>query len=305
MGGTRTDPKAWASYSSATSRKTDRDYTATAAKPTMTPTTFVTRESVKSDANPNPTPVIVGLDVTGSMGRVVEACRKGLGTLFIEILKREPVSDPHVMALGIGDFEFDRYPIQATQFEADPVTIGKQVEELYLERGGGGNGYEGYLGPLYLASLRTSCDAIREGRKGFLFTIGDEEPQPVFRKEHIKQFFNDDVERDYTAEELIALVQKDWHYYHLMIEEGAHMSSYRDAVVKGWTNLIGQNAIPASDHTKVPEIIISLLELIAGKDKDAVIGSWSGDTSLVVANAVSGLPAKGSGASAADAPVAV
>lgn len=303
MGGSRTDADAWKSYSSATATKSHTDYTARAAAPHMTPTKFETRESTKSDANPNPTPVIVGLDVTGSMGRVVEACRKGLGTLFIEIIERAPVSDPHVMALAIGDFDCDKYPIQATQFEADPVTIGKQVEELYLEGGGGANGFEGYLGPLYLASLRTNCDAIKQGRKGFLFTIGDEPPQMVLRKESVKQFFNDDVERDYTAEELIALAQKDWHYYHLMIEEGNHMSMDRNGVVRPWTKLLGQNAIPVSDHTKVSEIIISILELIAGKDKDAVIKSWSGATSMVVAGAIKDITTTAD--VAGDAPVAV
>jgi len=305
MGGTRTDSAAWAGYSSATRSKTDRDYHATAAKPDMTPTAFVTRESTKSEANPNPTPVIVGLDVSGSMGIVVEACRKGLGTLFIEILDRDPVSDPHVMALAVGDMDYDRYPIQATQFEADPVTIGKQVEELYLERGGGGNHHESYLGPVYLAAMRTKCDAIQQGRKGFLFTIGDEQPQMLLTKAQVKKFFGDDIERDYTAQELYELAGRDWEIYHLMIEEGSHMRTYyHDDVVREWTDLLGQRAIPVADHTKISEIIISILELSAGKDKDAVIGSWTGDTSLVVAKAVSGLPAK-SGDAAADAPVAL
>lgn len=304
MGGTRTDPSAWAGYQRSTQHKTAASYTASQGKNDMLPVNFKFRESTASDANPRPTPIIIGLDVTGSMGHYAEACRKQLGTLFIEILKREPVSDPHVMACAIGDFRTDRYPIQSTQFEADPVTIGKQIEELYLEGNGGGNYSEGYLGPLYLAGMRTKCDSAQQGRKGIIVTMGDEGPQEVFTKEQIREFFGDDVERDYTAEELIALVQRDWHYYHLLIEEGSHMQSRGREVTEDWRKLLNENAIPVSDHTKISEIIISLLELIAGKDKDAVIGSWSGDTSLVVAKAVSGLPTK-AGDAPADAPVAL
>src|SRR5437764_374731 len=104
--------------------------------PALDPTQFRIRESRSSTINPKPTPVIVALDVTGSMGRVVEAMRKGLGLLFEQIIERRPVTDPHVLAMAVGDFECDGAPVQATQFEADPVTIGKQIEDLYLERGG-------------------------------------------------------------------------------------------------------------------------------------------------------------------------
>ena len=54
------------------------------------------RESCDSTDNPSSTPVIVGLDVTGSMSSVLDAmARKGLGTLAEEIYNRKPISDPH------------------------------------------------------------------------------------------------------------------------------------------------------------------------------------------------------------------
>jgi hypothetical protein len=144
MGYSRYDAGVYKSYARSTAHKTDRDYTSTSLKKDFDPKQIKVRESNKSDINPHPTPVVVGLDVTGSMGRVVEAMRKGLGTLFEQVIHRHPVSDPHVLALAIGDMDCDSAPIQATQFEADPVTIGKQIEELYLERGGGGNDHESY-----------------------------------------------------------------------------------------------------------------------------------------------------------------
>lgn len=302
MGSSRFDPGAYAGYASSTAHFTAASYkartikTSTDPRYSFDPKTIKVRESVKSDLNPNPTPIIVGLDVSGSMGRVVEACRKGLGTLFEEIIKRNPVSDPHVLAMAIGDMDYDRAPVQATQFEADPVTIGKQVEDLYLEGGGGGNSHESYLGPLYFALMRTKCDAFTEtpARKGYLFTVGDEEPQFNLSREQIERWFGDQAKKDYSAEELIAAVERNWHVFHLVVEEGSHCQYVGvDHVVREWNKVLGQRVIRLADHTKMAEVIISTIEVTNGKNAADVAKSWSGDTSLVVAKAVSGLPAAG------------
>jgi len=304
MGMSRFDSATYASYSARTASMRHTDYKATSIKKDFDPKMITVRESVKSELNPHPTPIIVGLDVTGSMGAVVEACRKGLGTLFEEIIKRNPVSDPHVLAMAIGDMECDRSPVQATQFEADPVTIGKQIEDLYLERGGGGNNYESYLGPLYFALMRTKCDAFNENRKGYLFTVGDEEPQTLLRATDISRWFGDQPKQDYTAADLIATVERNWNIFHIIVEEGSYASGRPDRVKQEWRNLLGQRVIQLSDHTKMAEVIISTIEVTEGRDKDAVAKSWSDGTDLVVAKAVSGLPASHTG-SAATGPISL
>ena len=74
-----------------------------------------------------------------------------------------------------------------------------------------------------------------------------------------------------------------------MVEQGSHMRSYRDRVVRQWTDLLGQRAILLSDISKLSEVIVSTIQVVRGTDADTVVKSWSGDTSLVVAKAVSGL----------------
>ncbi len=307
MGHSRYDAGLYRSYSTATASMSHTDYKAVDLKPDFDPRQIKVRESKRSDLNPHPTPTIVALDVTGSMGRVVEAMRKGLGTLFEQIIDRKPVSDPHVLACAIGDMEMhDRAPIQATQFEADPVTIGKQIEELYLERGGGGNMHESYLGPLYFAAMRTDCDAFTETppRKGFLFTVGDEEPHMVLHKEHIQQFFGDQVENDLNAAELLKMIEPNWHYFHLIVMEGSYAGTRPDQTIKAWVDLIGQKAIKLTNHEKMAEVIISLMEVIAGRDKADIVKSWGKGTDLVVADAIAGLPAV-AGSGAVTGPVAL
>ena len=58
-----------------------------------------------------------------------------------------------------------------------------------------------------------------------------------------------------------------------------------------------ERVIELTDHRKAAEVIISTIEVTEGRDAADVVSSWSGDTSLVVRDAVKGLT-KGTGASA-------
>ena len=59
-----------------------------------------------------------------------------------------------------------------------------------------------------------------------------------------------------------------------------------------WRRLMGERAVAVTDVNAVPEIIVSLLESIAGRDTEEIINSWNGDTQVAVRNALGGLPAK-------------
>lgn len=53
--------------------------------------------------------------------------------------------------------------------------------------------------------------------------------------------------------------------------------------------ILGQRAMPISDCGKIAEVIVSTLQMMAGEDKDKIISSWDGSTSLVVSKAIQGL----------------
>lgn len=224
MGTARWADEDWKGYSTRNikGKSLDMIYTSSKLKQSLDPKGVKVRESRDSKENPNSNAIIVGLDVTGSMEPVLDAMiRTGLPTLFTEIYSRKPVTDPHIMVMGIGDVEWDHAPLQVSQFEAD-IKLADQLRDVYVEKGGGGNSFESYILPWYFASQHTSLDCFeKRGKKGYLFTIGDEEPTPRISAAKVKQFVGD-VTQDLVAENLLKEVSKMYEVYHIMIEQGNH-----------------------------------------------------------------------------------
>lgn len=292
MGSGSWDPGAYRTTSSSyVGKATASVFASRSMKKELDPLGVAIRESRDSKDNPASSAVAVFVDVTGSMGVLADKlAREGLGTLFGEILSRKPVTDPHMMFGAIGDVHYDRAPLQVSQFEADNRIV-EQLTGLFLEGGGGGNRSESYHLPWYFAAMHTSIDCFeKRGKKGYLFTMGDEEVPDTLTREQIKAVFGDDVSQGYSAKELLAMAEKTYHVFHLMVEQGQHMAGgYGDAVVSSWTALMGQRAMRLSDYTKMSEVIVSTIQVTEGADAAAVVGSWKGGTELVVARAIGGL----------------
>lgn len=292
MGSGRWTEKDWTRYATASvvGKTTEKIYTKSSIDPDFDPKLIKVRESCDSDLNPQSTALIVAEDVTGSMSRVLDATIRGLSTLVTEIYNRKPITDTHMMFMGVGDFECDRAPLQVTQFEAD-IRIAEQLARIYLEQGGGGNTYESYAAAWYFAATRTAIDCFtKRGKKGYLFTVGDECPTPYLLARDIERFLGDKIQGDKIGvNELLTMVSRQYEVFHIMIEEGNYMRRNTDQVVQKWTELLGQRAIRLSDVTKLPEVIVSAIQVNEGTDVTHVIGSWDGSTSLVVENSIRGM----------------
>jgi hypothetical protein len=257
-------------------------------KDSLNPLNVKVRESRDSVANPESNAIIVGIDVTGSMGMIAEAlAREGLGVLFKEILDRKPVSDPHLMFMAIGDASCDTAPLQASQFEADARIIA-QLTDIYLEGRGGGNDWESYNLPWYFAATHTSIDCFeKRGKKGFIFTVGDEFPAHPLTRAQILKVTGDSMQTDNLSnEELLTMVSRMYHVFHVIVEEGSCARRNLEGVTNAWKNVLGQNVLSLSDYTKLSEVIVSAIQVVEGEKKADVVKSWSKATSLVVAKAL-------------------
>lgn len=295
MGRARWDPDDWAAYARSTVGRGAADiFTRHCLDPDLDPKRVQVRESRDSGENPCSNAIIVAVDVTGSMGMIADAlARRGLGVLVEELLARKPVSDPHILAMGIGDAWCDHVPLQVTQFEAD-IRIARQLERIYLEHGGGGNDFESYNLPWYFAATRTAIDCFeKRGRKGYLFTVGDEEPPPALLATHARRVMGAELRTDIATPDLLAMVHRSYHVFHVVVEEGAHARAHLGEVLSKWTDLLGQRVLRLEDHTRLAEIVVSAIQVNEGMDIDAVASSWSGATRAVVKRAVGSLAATG------------
>lgn len=306
MGGGSWSASSWGSYKTAhVAGKTQSQIFASKLNEDVDPLKFTNgiRESVDSPDNPNSTPVAIFTDMTGSMGMLAERVVRDLDVVCQELLDRKPVPDVHLLTGVIGDAYSDTDPpFQATQFEAD-IRIAQQTQKLWLTRDGGGNGGESYALAWLFAAMQTATDSFdKRGKKGYLFTVGDEGVHGVeggygkpfgVTKEQAKQWLGLDIERDLTAEECLRMAQRKWNTFHIVINSG--YGGYRKEVESSFGRIMPDHLLYLEDVSALTETIVSAIEVNEGRDAAKVAASWSGDKSLVVANALKSLAVAGAG----------
>jgi hypothetical protein len=210
------------------------------------------------------------------MGMIAHSMMKTqLGTLLAGIMEQKPVTDPHIMIMGIGDAVCDSAPLQVSQFEAD-IRIAEQLKELYMEGGGGGNNSESYDFPWYFAAKHTSIDCWeKRQKKGYLFTIGDELFPYGLSKQHLKDACGDTDVPKYTGEELLTMVKETYDVFHIIVLQGNYARSRgKKQVVGNWKERMGSAAIPLDDYEYLPEVIIAAMRLNEGEEFSTVMADY-------------------------------
>ena len=231
------------------------------------------RESCDSEEHPKSYPIIIGLDVTGSMGQVPENLIK---EAFPEIMKaviEKGVEHAQVCFVGIGDHYSDDAPIQVGQFETSDELTEKWLKAIYIEGGGGGNNGESYQLAWYFAAYHTKIDSYeKRGIKGTLITIGDEPCHGAIQGSVLKQLFGEG-EGEMLTSVLFKEVQKKWDVYHINVNDYANERYGSD---RRWRELIGGDRMIQSESMESKEIgqIISSL----------IISSYKKNTGITVAS---------------------
>ena len=213
----------------------------------------VIRECCDSEEHPNTFPVILALDVTGSMGEAAVEVAKQLNVLMTNLY--EKVKDVEFMIMGIGDLAYDRFPIQASQFESD-IRIAEQLDKVYFEFGGGGNAFESYTSAWYFGLNNTKLDCWDRGRKGLIITMGDELCNPYLPKEPLQQVLGASVQADVDTKELYQQAIEKFDLYHINVLHGRNQLS---GLESSWQEVIGDQcfkSVSLDDVAKAIEDII-------------------------------------------------
>jgi len=236
----------------------------------MDPDGVEMRESRDSTEHPNSVPIIVALDVTGSMGSIPHfLVKEGLPHMMEKIIK-DGVLHPQVLFLGIGDHEWDRAPLQISQFESSDELLDKWLTDLYIESGGGGNDGESYLLAWMFAGRYTASDHNeKRGKKGILFTIGDEPTLKNIPASAQRTIMGKGQYSDVTAAELLEKAREKYEVFHLHISQGHHGRS--DRVKDGWKQLMGDNVLFIQGKEQVAQIIADTVAQVTSVQDDQVV----------------------------------
>lgn len=243
----------------------------------MRPKGVILRESRDSAEHPNSVPIIIALDLTGSMGAVPgHLVKDGLPHMVSAIIDAG-IADPQILFIGVGDHETDKAPLQVGQFESSDKLIDKWLTSTYLEGGGGANEGESYHLAWFFAERYTEHDSlIKRGKKGFLFTIGDEPTLKNLPASAQKAIMGDQGQySDETADSLLEKAREKYNIFHIHISEtwAGSITGTRD----GWQQILGDNLIVAQKHSDVPSIISSIVTR-GGNEKSEVPNIVSDNT---------------------------
>lgn len=214
----------------------------------------VVRECRDSEEHPNTIPVILALDVTGSMGQAAVEVAKKLNVIMTKLYSE--VKDIEFMIMGIGDLAYDRAPIQASQFESD-IRIAEQLDKVFFEFGGGGNGYESYTAAWYFGLHNTDLDCWKRNKRGIIITIGDELPNPYLPKTELNELLGSSEEEDVDTIKLSRDATKKFDIYHIDVNHGRRWNT-ADISAK-WTELLGGERFVSSNLDKIGDDIVNVI----------------------------------------------
>lgn len=211
------------------------------------------RESRDNEDHPNSVPIVTVFDTTGSMGSVPRVTQEKLTGLFGLLLRNGYVEDPQIMIGAYGDAYIDRVPLQISQFESDN-RIDENLDKLFLEGGGGGNGGETVATAWYYLAYHTATDAWeKRGKKGYAFFVADEISHDL-KPEHISELIGDgEPMGGLDVVSLAKAVSEKWDVYILLID---NLSAKMQGSEKFYTGLFG------SDHVLTVEDPNSIAETI-------------------------------------------
>lgn len=220
-------------------------------------------ESRDSEEHPNSLPILIGLDQTGSMGKIPRELQKGLNGIFDLIVLRGYAEDPQISISAYGDLKCDpaRSAVQISNFESDN-RIDDNLDNLMLPGYGGGNGGETMSGIFYMMSKIRTDAWEKRGKKGYAFFVADEISLDL-TMEDIADFTDD---KEPTAplefEALAKEISKQWEVFILVID---NMSARYQNSIEFYTNIFGQrNVLVLEDPNAVPETIAVTIGLLEG-----------------------------------------
>lgn len=215
----------------------------------------VIRECCDSTEHPNTIPVILALDVTGSMGNTAIQIQKQLNPIMQKLY--ETVKDVEIAIMAIGDLVCDNAPIQISQFESD-IRIADNLDKIYFENGGGGNLWESYTAAWYVGARMTKLDCWKRGKKGIIITMGDEQLNPYLPRRTLSNCVGTTLQEDISTKDLYEEVKDKYDVYHICVKSSCYPNQKFN--VKSFKEVIGEQNVFESNVDEIQDKIIGIIQ---------------------------------------------
>lgn len=268
------------SYDIDTGRVSGQEFKSRRIDESLDPKKFKVRECVNSDEHPNTIPVILALDVTGSMGSACRETAEALGVIITNLYKNH--KDIEFCVMGIGDLAYDSAPVQMSQYESD-VRIAEALDKIYMEGGGGGNGYESYTAAWYMGLKRTKLDCFdKQQRKGIIITMGDEPLNPYLPKRGLNDSANATEESDVETDKLYEQATKKFDIFHIAVDSpDDSYAYYAKAIEESFRPVLG-------DRLKISTIqnLAKTIEDCINESVSASSSDDNGGTTLITEDGI-------------------
>lgn len=254
-------------YESRTARAEERGYTTTSVKSmhkvfvqkskgeaheSMKSQGIMLREARDSEEHPNTFPVVLVMDITGSMHDIpVLLIKDGLPRIISQLIQGG-LKDVTLLFIAIGDHEVDDAPLQIGQFESGDEELDLWLTRTYPEGGGGANEGESYgLAHNFVANNVITDAWEKRSQKGIMIVIGDEPSLDHYPDAVMREVTGNPQAKGFTQDEVLEKVKERWNVFHINPHH-----SYDQAY---WKPKLGQNYISLTDFHKVPETIVQIV----------------------------------------------
>jgi len=230
-------------------------------------------------------PIIVSIDGTGSMQKIPLHIQKELPKL-LETVVEEGLSDHPNLLFMCHDDEtvVENAAFQISQFEIEANKLVESLNELIIPGQGGGNNSEAYHLAIYAAANHTRLESYeKNGEKGFMFLIGDEEPyfggldtaKHGTSPELIKDVFGASVQSDVPMLESLKKVLQRFHFFVIRPGDTSHGKDKR--ITRNWQELMKraggnpQNVLEVEQTDAIIPTMVMSIGLTKGMDADELV----------------------------------
>lgn len=211
-------------------------------------------------------PLIIAVDVTGSMGDWPATMFSKLP--YLEHEGKEYLGeDMKICFAAIGDAYSDRYALQVREF-CDGAKLKDELKELIIEGGGGGQTNESYeLAACYFANNVQFPVAIR---KPILIIVGDEGLYGHVDADQAERLAKVELDQRLTTPELFAQLKQDYAVYLIRKPYGYSGGDGSDStnmrIQEQWEGLLGgDHVVMLPDANRVVDVIFGILAKETGR----------------------------------------